>query len=97
VLAEGREVEQEWSGNSHVPAVRVGRRKGLPWQNQSFDRVPHDNAVSAIDRLRFPLDLKLRLWECAEVFIAASGVIAVLMIVLFVAATVRGIQSLRRH
>jgi hypothetical protein len=97
VISEEREVEQEWSGNSHVPAVRAQRRMPLAWQYESFDRVARDDAASAVARLRFPFGLKVRLWECAEVFIAASGVLVVLMIVLFMAATLRGIHSLRRR
>jgi hypothetical protein len=97
VITEEREVEQEWSGNSRTLAVRAERRMPLAWEYQSFDRVPRDDVASAVARLRFPFGLKRRLWECAEVFIAASGVLAVLMIVLFMTATLRGIHSLRHR
>lgn len=97
MIAEEQEAEQEWSSDVRALAVRPPRRSSLAWQYRSFDRVPREHAAGAVERFRLPLGLKSRLWECAEVFIAASGVLAVLMIVLFMAAMVRGIHALRHR
>jgi hypothetical protein len=76
--------------------VPMARRTAVAWQYQSFDRVPRMNAARALNRFKLPVGLRLRLGEFAEVFVATSGLLAVVTIVVVMAVTVRGIQSLRR-
>ena len=68
----------------------------VAWQYQGFDHVPRAENPRASDRPKFSRALKMRAGEIAEVFIATSGVLAVLVIVLGMTMMVRGIRSLRR-
>jgi hypothetical protein len=76
--------------------VPVPRRTALAWQYQSFDRVPGTSAARALNRFKLPVGLRVRLGEFAEVLVATSGLLAVVTIVVVMAVTLRGIQSLRR-
>ena len=76
--------------------VPITRHSALAWQYQSFDRVPRMNAARALNRFKLPVGLRVRIGEFAEVLVATSGLLAVVTIVVVMAVTVRGIQSLRR-
>ena len=50
-----------------------------------------------IDRIKVAPAARARLEECAEVFIATSGVIALVSIVLVMALAMRAFRSFRAH
>jgi hypothetical protein len=65
-------------------------------RHQSSDSKSRADVTGAIERYKFPASLRTKVGEFAEVLVATSGVLAVVVIVLAMTMMVRGIQSLRR-
>ena len=61
-----------------------------------IETAPASSATAyGIDRAKVPLSARAKLEECAEVFIATSGAIALVSIVLIVAMMMRAFRSFR--
>jgi len=110
VTAAEREMERNRSGNYRSLAVvslnerfttlqprlkRARNQAASIWRYRSLDREPQADVSGAIARSKIPATLRTKAGEVAEVLVATSGVLAVVIIVLAITMMVRGIRSLR--